>query len=216
MGNDAAQVLRRAVYMALLFSIQRDMRITGGRYLNRIILFPKSGPGGGIRPSMDRMRQSIFNILGDLTGQSFLDLFTGTGIIGLEAASRGASPVVLVEKDKRKRETILKNLSWVETEIKLYSVPVESFIARKGKAFDIIFLDPPFAYAYKEDLVNRILIGGHVNPGGLVLVHHPKQEVWPDVITAEAGPEPGLVTLRRYDTRHYGQSIVEMYRESGN
>lgn len=188
------------------------MRITGGRYLNRTVLFPKSGPGGDIRPSMDRMRQSIFNILGDLRGQSFLDLFTGSGIIGIEAASRGAEPVVLVEKDKRKRETILKNLSWVRTEIKLYSIPAESYIARKGAAFDIVFLDPPFAYTHKEDMMSRILLGGHLKPGGLVLVHHPKQESWPDIIMAEADSAPGSAKVRRYDTRHYGQSVVEMYR----
>ncbi|TFG61952.1 MAG: 16S rRNA (guanine(966)-N(2))-methyltransferase RsmD [Spirochaetales bacterium] len=177
------------------------MRITGGRYLNRTVLFPKSGPGGSIRPSMDRMRQSIFNILGDLSGCSFLDLFAGSGIIGLEAASRGAEPVVLVEKDRHKRETVLKNLSWVETDIKLYSVPAESFVARCTDRFNIIFLDPPFRYGYKDDLVRRILDRKLLKEEGLLLIHHPKQEDWPESF-------PGCP---RRDTRRYGQSVVEIY-----
>ncbi len=183
------------------------MRVTGGRYLNRTVLFPRPGPGDDIRPSMDRMRQSIFNILGDLTGRSFLDLFAGSGIIGIEAASRGAEPVLLVEKDKRKRETILKNISWVETEIRLVSVPVESYIARKNRAYDIIFLDPPFSYGYKEELLGRLMKSGIIGKSGLVIIHHPKQESWPEII-AEAGAE---CSLNKTDTRLYGQSVVDMY-----
>ena len=191
------------------------MRITGGKYLNRTILFPKSGPGGDIRPSMDRMRQSVFNILGDLTGRSFLDLFAGSGIIGLEAASRGAAPVILVEKDKRKRETILKNMAWVETDIKLYSVPVESYIARcsagdddkNSRVFDVIFLDPPFGYGYKEDLVGRVASGRLLTEHGLLIIHHPKQEAWPTAIG-----KPGECMLSKTDERHYGQSVVDMYK----
>ena len=74
------------------------MRITGGAYCGRIIELPESSME--IRPAMDRMRESVFAILGDLTGLSFLDLFSGSGIIALEAASRGAHPVVCVERDR--------------------------------------------------------------------------------------------------------------------
>ena len=81
------------------------MRITGGTLKNRQVQCPK----GIIRPAMDRMRESLFAILGDLGGKSFLDLFTGSGMCGLEAYSRGAYPVVLVEKDKDKFPILLKN-----------------------------------------------------------------------------------------------------------
>ena len=66
---------------------------------------------------MDRMRESLFAILGDLSGLSFLDLFSGSGVVAIEAASRGAEPIVLVEMDRGKKETIEKNLSFVEEEI---------------------------------------------------------------------------------------------------
>ena len=93
---------------------------------------------------MDRMRQSLFSILGNLEGTSFLDLFSGTGILGIEAASRGADPVLLVEKDARKKKTILKNISFVETHIDLVVAPVERFLRTNTRSWDIVFLDPPF------------------------------------------------------------------------
>ena len=74
------------------------MRITGGELRGRSI----KCPDGVIRPAMDRMRESLFAILGDLSGKSFLDLFSGSGTIAIEAVSRGASHVELVEKDKIK------------------------------------------------------------------------------------------------------------------
>ena len=77
------------------------MRITGGKLKGRII----KCPDGVIRPAMDRMRESVFAILGDLTGKSWLDLFSGSGTIAIEAVSRGASSVELCEKDRIKVKT---------------------------------------------------------------------------------------------------------------
>ena len=74
------------------------MRITGGKLKGRII----KCPDGVIRPAMDRMRESVFQIIGDLSGKSWLDLFSGSGTIAIEAVSRGASDVELCEKDKIK------------------------------------------------------------------------------------------------------------------
>ena len=85
------------------------MRITGGLYRGRTILCPP----GEIRPAMDRMRESLFSILGDISQAPFLDLFSGSGLVGIEAASRGAQPVHLVELDAGKKATILKNIQFV-------------------------------------------------------------------------------------------------------
>ena len=82
------------------------MRITGGLYSGRRIVCPP----GVIRPAMDRMRESVFAALGDLSGESFLDLYSGSGIIAIEAASRGASMVHLVESDRRKMPVLKQNL----------------------------------------------------------------------------------------------------------
>ena len=89
------------------------MRITGGKLKGRII----KCPDGVIRPAMDRMRESVFAIIGDLTGKSWLDLFSGSGTIAIEAASRGATDIELCEKDKIKVNTVLENVSITEKEL---------------------------------------------------------------------------------------------------
>ena len=88
------------------------MRITGGQLKGRII----KCPDGVIRPAMDKMRESVFAILGDLDGKSWLDLFSGSGTIAIEAVSRGASNVELCEKDRLKIKTVLENVSLTERE----------------------------------------------------------------------------------------------------
>jgi len=154
---------------------------------------------------MDRMRESVFAVLGDLTGCSFLDLFSGSGIIGIEAASRGASPVLLVERDRGKRRTILSNIAMVESSITLVTAPVEGYLGSASTAFDIVFLDPPFAHADKPALVRAVFQGGHVREGGLVLIHLPSEEEM----------EPDLAGLEIADRRQYGRSLVQFFRFAG-
>ena len=89
------------------------MRITGGKLKGRNI----KCPDGVIRPAMDRMRESVFAILGDLSGKSWLDLFSGSGTIAIEAVSRGATHVELCEKYKIKVKTVLDNVSITEKEL---------------------------------------------------------------------------------------------------
>jgi 16S rRNA (guanine966-N2)-methyltransferase len=177
------------------------MRITGGLYRGRQILCPK----GDIRPSMDRMRISLFSILGDLSDTSFLDLFSGSGIIGIEAASRGARPVVLVEKDPRKRVAILTNVSFVESPIELLTMPVERFLRNSTRGFDIVFLDPPFDFPDKGAVIDSAVEGPHVPAGGLILIHLHRAE--------KLGTERRGLDL--IDRREYGQSLVLFFRKRG-
>ncbi len=175
------------------------MRITGGTYRGRTILCPP----GEIRPSMDRMRASLFSILGDLEGVSFLDLFSGSGILGVEAASRGASPVLLVEKDPRKKPAILKNISFVETAIELVVAPVERFLRTNQRPWDIVFLDPPFAWEGKEAILDAAGSPTHLAPGGLAIIHlHSAEKLSVD-------SRPGLELA---DRRTYGQSLLLFFR----
>ena len=102
------------------------MRISGGALRGRTVACPP----GTIRPAMERMRESLFAILGELTGVSFLDLFSGSGLVGLEAYSRGARPVVLVERDAGKRRTIAANLAGLDPLPRVIVAPVERFLAR--------------------------------------------------------------------------------------
>jgi 16S rRNA (guanine966-N2)-methyltransferase len=174
------------------------MRITGGIYRGRTVACPP----GVIRPSMDRMRVSLFSILGDLSGCSFLDLFSGSGVLGIEAASRGAEPVVLVEKDARKRATVLKNISFVESKIDLFTMPVERFLRNNVRSFDVVFLDPPFDLAGKAAFLDGIAEGATLAAEGLAIIHVHRAEV---LETERAGL--GLV-----DRREYGQSILLFFK----
>lgn len=177
------------------------MRITGGRYRGRVITCPP----GEIRPAMDRMRESLFSILGDITDLAFLDLFSGSGLVGIEAASRGAVPVHLVEMDGQKRTTILKNTGFVETDIKLFLANVLRFIPQVKQQYDIIYADPPFPMKRKTEIAELVAKHKALTPGGLFIIHYPAEEQssWP----MEVG------SLRFMDERKYGRSLLRFYKE---
>jgi len=148
------------------------------------------------------MRESMFSILGNISGLAFLDLFTGSGVVGIEAASRGAEPVVLVEKDRRKAEVIRKNISMVETKIDLRLTSAEGYLKRPPRSFDLVYLDPPFAYQPKTKLLKLTVAGAILSPGGLLLIHYPSPEELPEQID-------DLVLV---DHRRYGGSSLAFYR----
>lgn len=177
------------------------MRITGGKLKGRVI----KCPDGIIRPAMDRMRESVFAILGDLEGKSWLDLFSGSGTIAIEAVSRGSKEVQLCEKDKIKIKQVLENVSITEKEmgvkIGCHFMAVELFLKRCKDKFDYIFLDPPFPYKYRLDLLKIIEQRKLVNEGGLVMIHFPEEDMLPEQI--------GDLSLK--DKRIYGRSIVHFY-----
>jgi 16S rRNA (guanine(966)-N(2))-methyltransferase RsmD len=177
------------------------MRITGGLYRGRVITCPP----GEIRPAMDRMRESLFSILHDITDCSFLDLFSGSGLVGIEAASRGATPVHLVELDGGKRATIVKNMSFVKSDIHLFMANVLRFIPQAKQQYDIIYADPPFPMKQKIAIAELIAKHHTLKPGGLFLIHYPSEErsLWPEQIG----------TLSFIDERKYGRSLVRFYEE---
>jgi 16S rRNA (guanine(966)-N(2))-methyltransferase RsmD len=173
-------------------------------------------PEGSIRPAMDRMRESVFAVLGDLTGLSFLDLFSGSGIIALEAASRGAEPVEAVEMDKLKRKTLLKNVLMAPVQINCRFMAVELYVKRTKRTFNVIFCDPPFPYQYKRELAAAIASSPLMASGSRLLIHRPREKasaagdpVWPAPMQ-ETGAIPNL-TLR--DRREYGRSVVDFFEK---
>ena len=176
------------------------MRITGGKFRGRRVLCPP----GVIRPAMDRMRESVFGTLGDITGKGFLDLFSGSGVVGIEAASRGASPVVLVERDRRKRTVLMRNIDMVDTEITPRFMAAEQYVRTARHGFGLVFLDPPFAYRHRQHLLEEVERSRLLEDGTIILVHHPREEQLPDMI--------GI--LEKYDERRYGQSVVAFYSVS--
>lgn len=177
------------------------MRITGGELRGR----STKCPDGVIRPAMDKMRESVFAILGDLDGRSFLDMFSGSGTIAIEAMSRGAARVVLCEKDKVKIRTVLENVAMTEEvmgkKIECHFMPVELFLKRCKDKFDIIFFDPPFPYRFHEQLIQAVSDYDLLTEGGQVLIHYPEEKPMSDQIG----------NLHKKDHRIYGRSIVDFY-----
>jgi len=174
------------------------LRITGGLLKGRRVTVP----AGDIRPSMDRMRESVFACLGDIKNLSFLDIFTGSGIIALEAASRGAVCIEAVEQDKLKRKILLENVSISPVRINCRFMPAELYVKRAKTPFDIIFLDPPFPYQFKWELTANIASSNLVKNGTLILIHRPR----PDYLKTE------IQNLELTDTREYGRSVVDFFK----
>jgi len=179
------------------------MRITGGKLKGRLTRTPYGKMA--IRPAMDRMRESIFDIIGPfLEGKSFLDLFSGSGTIAIEAASHGADKVTLCEMDKSKAKTVFENVAMTEefgVRIKCHFMAVELFLKRCKNSFDYIFLDPPFPYKFRKDLIETIDRRGLLKENGTLLIHFPAEDPLPE-------ETEGLVLK---DKRIYGRSIVHFY-----
>lgn len=144
------------------------VRIVGGVHRSRILRFPARP---GLRPTPDRIRETLFNWLGqDLSGCQCLDLFAGSGALGFEAVSRGARKVVMVESDRASWQALVHNASALgcESVVELHRADALEFIRDASRAFDIVFLDPPF----DSGLLARIAtaLPSLIRPGGMVYV----------------------------------------------
>jgi 16S rRNA (guanine966-N2)-methyltransferase len=166
----------------------------------------RSVPGEGTRPITDRVKEALFNIIGpDIKGASLLDLFAGTGSVGIEALSRGAARVVFVDSHLRAIETVRANLNLTKLEEGAEVVRGDAFVylADKRKApFDYVFLAPP---QYQGILTRAIPAidarPGCLNPDGWVIAQHdPKESL-----------ELKLVNLVEIDRRRYGNTLLVFY-----
>ena len=121
-------------------------RIVGGSAGGRRLAAPA---GRGTRPTAERVREGLFStlesMLGSLAGYAFLDLYAGSGAVGLEAASRGADPVVLVERSRPAAEVIARNVESTGLAAGVQAMSVASYLRGAGPAFDVVFVDPPYA-----------------------------------------------------------------------
>ena len=141
------------------------VRIIGGELRSRLVTFPDRL---GLRPTPDRVRVTLFNWLGqDLTGRTCLDLFAGSGVLGFEAASRGASLVVMVERDAEVAAALAENARALRTDrVQLLRADAIEFLAKDPRAFDVVFLDPPYGWPGRAGLLSRV--APHLRPGALV------------------------------------------------
>jgi 16S rRNA (guanine966-N2)-methyltransferase len=149
------------------------MRIIGGTSRGRRL----SGPSGAaIRPTADPVKEALFNILADrIVGARFLDLFAGTGNIGLEALSRGATHATFVESNPtacRLLETNIRRCSF-ERVAAVRPVPVSRFLKHaRGPAYDIVFLDPPYEAQDAQGVLPSLGADAIMHPHGVVVVEH--------------------------------------------
>lgn len=184
------------------------MRITGGKLKGRVTETPYGKMA--IRPAMDKMRESVFNILSTrLEGKSFLDLFSGSGTIALEAVSHGAKDVTLCEMDKAKAKIIFQNVKMAEevgVRINCHFMAVELFLKRHKGQYDFIFFDPPFPYKFRQEIISTAAKRGLLKEGGQLMIHYPAEDALPDKIE----------NLVLTDKRIYGRSIVNFYEYEKN
>lgn len=142
-------------------------RIIGGEWRSRRFMFPDTPE---LRPSPDRVRETLFNWLAPvIDGARCLDLYAGSGAIGLEALSRGATEVVFVDRDRAALAAIDAHLTTLSCDRgRIEQVDALAFIARDKRAYDIVFADPPFDRDLIPEVVSALASSGVVKPGGMV------------------------------------------------
>ncbi len=184
------------------------MKILGGQFKNRNIYMPKD-----IRPTQNMTRKALFDILGqDLSGTSFLDLFAGSGAVGLEAVSRGASKVVFVEKNPESLDALYENIELLGLPMLAkdglsYEVIDEDAFAtvkmlgRNQVRFDIVFLDPPYGLGLSKKALNVISRYDILTPVSWVVIEHEKGEKLPR--------EEGPLALKKQ--KFYGKTGLSFY-----
>ncbi len=186
------------------------MRVIAGIYRSRIL---KSLKGLALRPTSDRLRETLFNVLApNIAGSRFVDLFAGTGAIGIEALSRGAAEVVFVENHAPAATLIRRNLESLGINTGATVLAIDALrglallaarINTGARAFDHIFLDPPYAAA--EDYSRVLEFVGSADllvPGGMVVAEHRRNFDLPE--------EPGA--LRRFRVLKQGDAALSFYR----
>jgi 16S rRNA (guanine966-N2)-methyltransferase len=190
------------------------MRITGGTARGRSITRPKSG-GAAIRPTSDRVREALFNIIAaELSGSTVLDLYAGTGALGLEALSRGAAAAVFADQAKLALQLIQDSLSrnFAGANAALLQLDLsrpDSFVRLRNKLpqgllFDIVFLDPPYERRLAEQGLKMTAEAGMVRAGGLVIAEERKSVRLPDQFGS----------LQLTDQRSYGEASLWFYRSA--
>jgi 16S rRNA (guanine966-N2)-methyltransferase len=188
------------------------MRIVAGRFRGKGLITPE---GLSTRPTSDRARQAVFNILEHapwsqgLAGARVIDLFAGSGALGLEAMSRGAAFCLFVETDEAARGAIRDNIEAMglfgATRVhRRDATDLGPRPASAGPAFDLAFLDPPYRKGLGETALTRLAEGGWVTPGAIAVFERASDE-----------PDPQITGWELLDARDYGAARVLILRAVG-
>lgn len=181
------------------------MRIIGGKYRSRVLA---EFAGQDVRPTSDRAKESLFNILAlKLYGARVLDLFAGSGALGLESLSRGAKEVVFNDCAKDSLAILKKNLTTLKIpvggeEAKLVNYDYAVCLDTVRGPFDLIFLDPPYRFDYGLKALEKISQKGLLSENGIAVYERDR-------------PFEGEVSgLEKYDERKYGKTYIAFFRRS--
>src|SRR5450759_921815 len=167
------------------------VRIIGGDWRSRLISFPARTD---LRPTHDRVRETLFNWLGqDLTGKTCLDLFAGSGALGLEAASRGAKRVVMVERDPVAFHALQANVGVLNAAaVELKRADALEFLRADDGTYDVVFLDPPFRADYLPQVLPALI--PRLAAGAMVHVEAPRAPALPPQWEVWRSGRAGAVT----------------------
>ena len=195
------------VLMILMRRVMDDMlRIISGSLKGRSL---KTLNGNNTRPTADRVKESLFNIIHSrLPGSTVLDLFAGTGNLGLEAISRGSNIAVFVEKDRKALAVLRDNCKALGCTENTVVMPMDVLRAikclqDKGFVFDIVFMDPPYDRDFELPVIMALSESRIVRGDGIIIVEHMTTDDQPDT----AGD------FTRFDTRRYGNTSISFYRK---
>jgi len=175
------------------------MRIISGTARSRRLIGP---PGKTTRPMTDRVRESLFSVIAAwIPGSVVLDLYAGTGSMGLEALSRGAAAATFVERDREALAALRKNIETVGLGGTVIAGDVDRFLDRAGGPIDVAFVDPPYAVALPSLLETMTKLSPLLTQDGVAIVHRRSGEKPPSVIAA----------LELVDERKYGSAVLWRY-----
>ena len=181
------------------------MRIIGGIYRSRVLA---EFPGEDVRPTSDRAREALFNILSaQVRGARVLDLFSGSGALGLESLSRGAEEVFFNDYSKESLAILKKNLDTLKVSatnraVRIFSYDYLVCLKMQQEPFDLIFIDPPYRFDYGRPALEYIAEQGLLTENGIA------------VYERDRAFEGEIQGLEKYDERKYGKAYLTFFRKS--
>lgn len=169
----------------------------------------KTPEGSHTRPTTDRVKEALFSIIQfEVEGRRVLDLFAGTGQLGIEALSRGAEHAVFVDARKDALALVKENLKRTRLTDVADTVQADymDFLSRCRQKFDLIFLDPPYAEVFLENALKKISEIDILSDGGIIIFERPVERAHPGVF-------PGFTASKDY---RYGKTLIALYRKTAN
>lgn len=180
------------------------MRVVAGRWGGRRLVAPREST---TRPTSEKVREALFSVLGPVDGMRVADLFAGTGALGLEALSRGASSALFVESNRQAHAALTTNVRALGAldVVQIIARPLERSIAAVVAAgpFDLLLVDPPYALVdtgVVARLLHELCSRGALAPGATLVLEH-----------AATSTPPTIASLELEQTRRYGDTSVSLY-----